>query len=85
MDLNLFKELERKNVSHWAEELQPGDRCIATIRHQTDGSNNIHGANVIVIENNHKIKSIKGWFDSTEHIIPYNELKPFNDHSAMLS
>ena len=53
MDLNLLKELQKKYPSHWAKELQAGDRCLATIRHPTDGSKNIHKANVIVIENNH--------------------------------
>lgn len=75
----LLEESNRKNVTHWAAELQTGDRCIATIRHQTDESLNIIGATIIVIENNREMKHIKAWYDSpcvdmTEYILPYNEL-----------
>ena len=33
MDLNKFYRI--KAVNHFAEELKVGDRCIATIRHDT--------------------------------------------------
>ena len=75
MDLNLFKELQGKTISHWAEHLQSGDRCIATIRHKTDGSKNIIGANVIVVENQKLVKHIIAFYKSERFLIPYNDLK----------
>lgn len=47
---------------HWAENLQIGNKCLATIRHKTDGSKNLHNVEVIVIENNCIDKEIVGWF-----------------------
>jgi hypothetical protein len=72
MDLKEF--YKQKYVGHWAEELEVGDRCTATIRHKTDGSKNIIDATVIVVQNNKERKSIIGWLAPNEHEIPYNEL-----------
>lgn len=75
MDLNLFKELEKKYPSHPAEALETGDRVIATIRHKTDGSKNIHNANLIVIENRKQVRHIRALWRENEYLIPYNDLK----------
>ena len=61
-----------KYEKHWAESLQVGDRCKARIRHKTDGSKNIIGADIIVIEN--RDKNILASFKDKEVLIPYNEL-----------
>jgi len=75
MDHNeLNRMMEGKSYSHFAEKLQIRDRCIATIRHQTDGSKNIIGANVVIISNSLKERSIKAYFNHTEYNIPYYEL-----------
>ena len=73
MDLEKF--YKEKYVSHWAEGLEIGDKCLATIRHKTDGSKNLHNVEVIVIENNKEKKEIVGWFPEVKATIPYNELK----------
>ena len=49
MDLDKYNQI--KGYTHWKEKLEAGDRAIACIRHKTDGSKNIHNANVIVINN----------------------------------
>lgn len=61
-------------TTHWAEDLQIGDKCLATIRHKTDGSKNLHNIEVIVINNNYADKEIEGWFPEFKATIPYNEL-----------
>jgi hypothetical protein len=75
MDLNLFKELQEKYPSHPAEVLETGDRVIATIRHKTDGSKNIHNADLIVIENRKQVRHIRALWGQNEYLIPYNDLK----------
>lgn len=72
MDLDKFNR--PKHISHWAEELQVGDRCKATIRHKTDGSKNLHNVEVIVVENLQSDKKIVGYFNNCKKHIPYNEL-----------
>ena len=72
MDLNKFHN--EKYISHWAEELQIGDRCRATIRHKTDGSKNLHNVEIIVVENFQSEKKIVGYFNKHKKQIPYNEL-----------
>lgn len=73
MDLEKF--YNEKYTSHWAEELEVADRCFATLRHSTDGTKNIHNAEVIVVCNNHKRKSITGLYLGIQQFeIPYNEL-----------
>ena len=79
MDLEKFKEIEKKYVSHWAERLEPGDRCKATIRHKTDGSKNRHNVEIIVIENLHSEEKIVGYFKKRKYQISYNELSKFTD------
>jgi len=75
MDQNeLNRIMEGKSYSHFAEKLQIGDRCIATIRHQTDGSKNIIGANVVIISNRLKERVVKAYYDHTQYDIPYCEL-----------
>jgi hypothetical protein len=63
-----------EGINHWAEKLEMGDRCLATIRHKKGGEKNIHNAKVIVVSNNYSKKEIVGWFESKEVKIPYNEL-----------
>lgn len=65
-----------KYLKDWREDLQPGDRCLATIRHETDGTKNIHNAEVIVAENNLKLKQIVGFYFK-KYTIPYNELTKY--------
>jgi hypothetical protein len=72
MDLEKF--MSEKYVSHWAENLQLGDRCLATIRHETIGELNRHNVPVIVIENIIAEKKIKGSFFDKIGFINYNEL-----------
>lgn len=43
---------------HWAESLEIGDRCKATIRHKNDGSKNIVNANAIVLDNSIATRSV---------------------------
>ena len=74
-NMDLEKFYKEKYVSHWAEGLEIGDKCLATIRHKTDGSKNLHNVEVIVIENNKEKKEIVGWFPEVKATIPYNELK----------
>jgi hypothetical protein len=73
MDLEKFKE---KYVSHWAEELEPGDICKATIRHKTDGSKNRQNVKIFVVSNFHNESRISGWDRKTNRTfsINYNEL-----------
>lgn len=72
MDLDKF--YNEKYISHWAEELQVGDKCKATIRHKTDGSKNLHNVEIIVVENLQSEKKIVGYFNKRKKQIPYNEL-----------
>jgi len=76
MNLEKFKEIEEKYVNHWAERLEPGDRCKATIRHKTDGSKNLHNVEIIVVENLHSEEKIVGYFKKRKKQIQYNELSP---------
>ena len=70
--LTILLNMETKYKKHWAESLEMGDRCKATIRHQTDGTKNIHNADIIVIK--HLDKAILAAFDGNEVVVPYNEL-----------
>ncbi|MCK9282294.1 MAG: hypothetical protein M0P71_16885 [Melioribacteraceae bacterium] len=72
MDLDKF--YNQKYIGHWAEKLQVGDRCKATIRHKIYGSKNLHNIEIIVIENLQSKKEIVGFFDNQKKHIPYNEL-----------
>ena len=74
MDLIKFNQINHKHISHWAEELEEGDRCLATIRHKTDGSKNLHNVEVIIIENLHSERIIVGYYNNKKYKIPYNEL-----------
>lgn len=77
MDLDKFEEIKKNHVSHWAEKLEPGDVCKATIRHETDGSKNRHNVEVIVVENCKSEARITAWDKLTWRIkfsINYNEL-----------
>lgn len=71
-----------QEYKHWATELQVGDRAVATIRHETDGSKNIHGAVVIIVRNNEYGKAIQGAFDGTIYDIPYCELQKHEPHEV---
>lgn len=73
MDIQKF--YNDKYPKHWAERLQVADRVLATLRHKTDGSRNVHNADVIVVENKPGESKIIGWWDDRNYEIPYNELK----------
>lgn len=66
-----------QEYKHWATELEVGDRAIATIRHETDGSKNIHNAVVIVVSNDEYKKNIEGALGEEVYNIPYYELKKY--------
>jgi hypothetical protein len=72
--MNLEKFYNEKSTNHWAGDLQTGDRCLATIRHKTDGSKNKHNVEVIVIENHSGDSKIKGLFLGKQDFINYNSL-----------
>jgi hypothetical protein len=59
---------------HWAESLEVGDRCIGTLRHTTDGSKNVKGAKLIVVENNLIERFVQGAIGNHVWKVPYNEL-----------
>lgn len=59
---------------HWAESLQQGDRVLATIRHQTDGTLNRHNVNMIVVDVDIRKKQIKGVNEGSFYMIPFMEL-----------
>ena len=71
--MNIQDLINQKNINHWAEELVCGDRCKATIRHETDGSLNKINVDVIVIENIISQRKIKAYFEE-EVFINYNNL-----------
>jgi len=74
--MGIIEELiKSKKITHWAEEIVLGDRCKATIRHETDGSKNIHNVSVIVIENISNEKKIKASFLKKVAFIEYNDLQ----------
>ena len=74
MDLLGYDKIRRSHVQHWAERLEAGDRCKATIRHKTDGSKNRHNVDIVVIDNLLSERRIIGYFDEITESIPYNEL-----------
>jgi predicted nucleic-acid-binding Zn-ribbon protein len=76
-----YKYMSELN-KHWADKLQSGDRCLATIRHDYDGSKNIHRAIVIVIENMRFVKEVFVWYKEKQISIPYNELTEFDPHEV---
>lgn len=59
----------------WQHNLEVGDRCLATIRHETDGTQNRHNVEVIVIKNYRSDWKILAYENGNEIHIPYNELK----------
>lgn len=60
---------------HWAANLKCGDRCTATLRHETDFAKNKHNVLVIVESVNESDTSIKGHTEYGSFKIPFNELK----------
>ena len=77
-----FKNKTMEEYKHWATELQVGDKAIATIRHETDGTKNIHNAVIIVVANIEFDKIIKGALGTSVFEIPYNELKEYDPHEV---
>lgn len=69
--------LKQKSISHWAEELQTGDKVLANIRHKTDGSKNLMKQESIVIVNFHFDWKVKIFVNGEEKTVDYNELNPF--------
>ena len=65
-----------KEFKHWAEELEVGDKCFATIRHLTDGTKNLHNVEVIVIENRIATQEVSAWIPEFKVLVPYNDLTP---------
>lgn len=72
MDLEKFHN--GKYISHWAEELEVGDKCLATIRHKTDGEKNLQNVEIIVVSNDIENKKVIGFFSLKKRVIPYNDL-----------
>jgi hypothetical protein len=71
-----------KEYKHWAEELEVGDKCLATIRHKTDGEKNLHNVEVIVVEKWIDTQQISAWFPPHfKVLVPYNDLKPLTHDS----
>jgi hypothetical protein len=68
-------DFQEKYIKHWAESLEIGDICLATIRHKTDGTKNLHNVKMIVIENNNRKQEIVGWTSDHKATVPYNDLK----------
>lgn len=72
----MYENLVNSKFSrHWAEDLQTGDKALACIRHKTDGSKNIHNAEIIVITNNIHECWVLAAHKNIEYQIPYMELK----------
>lgn len=63
-----------EDQKHWANSLEIGDKAIAFIRHQTDGSKNFR-ARVIVVDNDRKNKKIVAALGDKTYTVPYNELR----------
>lgn len=63
-----------EELKHWANSLEIGDRVIAFIRHQTDGSKNFR-AKMIVVENDRKNSKIVAALGYKTFTVPYNELR----------
>jgi len=68
-----------EQTKHWAAGLIAGDRCLATIRHESDGAKNLINKEVIVIDNCPAKKEITAVLsgadkDPVKYTIPYNEL-----------
>ena len=61
-------------TKHPAESLKTDDKFTATLRHKTDGSKNIHSAEVIVVENHIQEKEIVGYYNNGFVTVPYNEI-----------
>ena len=77
MDLEKFEQIKKTHLNHWAESLEAGDRCKATIRHKTDGSKNRHNVEIIVVSNIQSELRIIGWDKHKPErtfSIPYNGL-----------
>jgi len=62
------------NQAHWAESLEPADRCKATIRHSSNGAKNLIDVEVIVVRNRKREREIEAVHGPTPYTIPYNEL-----------
>lgn len=63
-----------QELKHWANSLEVGDRVIAFIRHQTDGSKKFR-ARFTVVENDRKNKTIVAAIGEKTYTVPYNELR----------
>lgn len=65
-----------KEIKHWAQSLEVGDRCLATIRHKTDGSKNLINQSAIVVVNNKDDQHILVSINKGDlHVVPYSEIK----------
>lgn len=59
---------------HWASNLQVGDRCLATIRHESDGTKNHINVPIIICRNDINKCNVIGLYEGFMYHIPYNEL-----------
>ena len=75
MDLNEYERIKSTHFKHWAERLKVGDICLATIRHQTDGTKNLHDVEVVVDENLKGENKINCYFGDVKATVKYNDLK----------
>lgn len=70
-------KFKHSSISHWAEGVNVGEKCVATIRHKTDGLKNKIDVIVSVLQNDIFNKKILANYENNEITIPYNELSEF--------
>lgn len=70
------------DIIHWATTLKQGDKAIATIRHETDGSKNIHNAEVLILNNNSRRQMVMGEHFGQYYTIPYNDLTALSTNNG---
>lgn len=58
----------------WQESLKQGDKVLATIRHKTDGTQNIHDAKIDVVYSSPVSRKIAGYYRGDLILVNYNEL-----------
>ncbi len=66
-----------KNITHWAESLKSGDKCIGTIRHPKDGSKNRIDVDLTVVTNCKEVgmnSILAKDSDGLTFRVPFNEL-----------
>lgn len=74
-----------EKIKHWAESLQIGDRCLATIRHKTDGNMNLIKAAAIITDNSIATQEVYVWVEQRKNPVkvPYNELTKIDNRKSI--